>query len=91
MANPFPGMDPFLEKASRWRGIHGRFINWLADAIDVLLPDNYTAELDERIYIANPPKDMYPDVFVVTHADKRRHQNGNSATEIERASCRERV
>ncbi len=83
MANPFPGMDPFLEKPSRWRGIHNRLINWLADTIDVLLPDNYSAEIDERIYVASPPKDMYPDVFVARKkAEGKRTRNGASATGV---------
>jgi hypothetical protein len=67
MANPFPGMNPFLELPSRWQSFHQRFITYLADTIDSLLPDNYSADFGERVYVATPPKGMYPDVFVVKH------------------------
>ena len=56
MENPFPGMNPFLEMASRWRSFHDRFIVYLADAIDPLLPENYSADLGDRIYAATPPQ-----------------------------------
>ncbi len=79
MANPFPGMNPFLEKPSRWQSFHQRFITYLADTIDSLLPEDYFADLGERVYVATPPKGMYPDVFVVKHARKKKERDGMTA------------
>lgn len=72
MANPFPGMNPFLESPARWPSFHQRFITYLADAIDPLLPANYSADFGERNYVTTPPKGMYPDIFVVRHTRKRK-------------------
>ncbi len=82
MANPFPGMNPFLEKPARWPSVHHRFITYLADAIDQQLPANYSADIDERVYVAHPPKDMYPDVFVVKHQRKKKERNGLATTAL---------
>jgi hypothetical protein len=82
MANPFPGMNPFLEWPARWPSIHDRFITYLADTIDALLPENYSADINERIYVANPPKDMYPDVFVVKQPRKKKERNGSASTAV---------
>jgi hypothetical protein len=47
MPNPFPGMNPFLEKPARWQSFHQRFITYLADTIDSLLPEDYSADIGE--------------------------------------------
>lgn len=79
MANPFPGMNPYLELPARWQSFHHRFITYLADALDLLLPDDYSADIGERVYVATPPKGMYPDVFVVKHGRKKKEGNGATA------------
>ena len=79
MANPFPGMNPFLESPARWQSFHQRFITYLADAMDPLLPENYSADLGTRVYVATPPKGMYPDVFVMKHARKMKERHGATA------------
>ena len=79
MPNPFPGMNPFLEKPARWQSFHQRFITYLADTIDSLLPEDYSADIGERVYVATPPKGMYPDAFVVKHARKKKKHPGMTA------------
>jgi hypothetical protein len=81
MASPFPGMDPFLEKPSRWQSVHQRYITYLADAINPLLPENYVADIGERIYVTTPPKEMYPDVYVLKHP-KKKERNGRAASSV---------
>src|SRR5258708_6736726 len=82
MPNPFPGMNPFLERPARWPSLPHRFITYLADTIDPLLPEDSPADMDERIYVANPPKDMYPDVFVVKQTQKKKKQKGRTPPAI---------
>lgn len=65
MASPFPGMDPYLEHPTRWPGLHLRLITYLGDKINTLLPDRYVANLGERVYIVEPQRSMYPDIFLV--------------------------
>ncbi|MBI2808044.1 MAG: DUF4058 family protein [Planctomycetes bacterium] len=79
MPNPFPGMNPFLEKPSLWPSFHQRFITYLADAIDPLLPENHSADLGVRVYTSAPSNGMYPDVFVAKHAQKKKGRNGTTA------------
>ena len=79
MENPFPGMNPFMELPARWQSFHHRFITYLADSIDSVLPNDYSADFGERVYVSTPPKGMYPDVFVVKHAQKKKARRGTSA------------
>ena len=53
MLSPFPGMDPYLEKPSRWPGIH---LNLIAAAQALLTPQlrpKYLVRVEERVYIAD--------------------------------------
>lgn len=51
MGSVFPGMDPFLEDPAYWPDFHSRFINNWADAISDVLPEQYEANLGERVYL----------------------------------------
>ncbi len=71
MTNPFPGMNPYLEDVSRWAGVHQRFITYLADALNEQLPENYIADVEERLYIEKPEnvrRLLVPDVVVTQTA-----------------------
>lgn len=66
MASPFPGMDPYLER--HWRDVHTRLIAYSADALQMQLPGNLVARMEERVYIemeGAPARVVYPDVRVV--------------------------
>jgi hypothetical protein len=52
MPSFFPGMDPYLESAAFWYDFHDRFINVWAEAIADVLPDEYEASINERVYLA---------------------------------------
>lgn len=68
MPTPFPGMDPYLEKPAHWSNFHSSFITYWRDALFELLPDQYEANLGERVYLVeNDPearKLIYPDLAV---------------------------
>lgn len=51
MASPFPGMDPYLENTYAWQGFHNLFVALLCEAVQPLLPQNYVATVELRIYI----------------------------------------
>jgi hypothetical protein len=57
-------MDPYLEDADLWPGLHQRFITYLADALSELLPPRYVANLNERLYIDDPNRVIVPDAAV---------------------------
>lgn len=50
--SPFPGMDPYLETPSLWRGVHTRLITLIADTLAPRLAPAFTVAIEERVYIA---------------------------------------
>lgn len=68
MPSPFPGMDPYLESAAYWRGVHSRFINDLADELNCTLPMGYAADIDERLYLVESDRSLFPDLLVSREA-----------------------
>src|SRR3712207_5190766 len=61
MPSPFPGMDPYLEHPALWPGVHQRLITYMGDALTELLPPRYVANINERLYIDQPDRDISPD------------------------------
>src|SRR5437868_5025800 len=76
MARPFPGMDPYLESPAAWPDFHTTFINYWREAIADQLPDEYEANLSERVYLV----EVDPDVRKLISPD-----TGVSSTEPARA------
>jgi hypothetical protein len=57
-------MDPYLEHPAWWRGVHHRLITYIADTLSAQLPERYVTEIDERLYVVEAERDLYPDVLV---------------------------
>ena len=51
MDNPFPGMNPYLER--RWGGVHTTMAVYVADGLNELLPDDLIARVKETELIAD--------------------------------------
>lgn len=81
MANPFPGMDPFMEEPSIWPTVHQGLISLLWMELNHRLPVGYVANVEERVFLVEPPTIRYPDVHVAKNPRKST-QNGNGATAI---------
>ena len=70
--NPFPGMNPYLERSSIWPGFHNRLVTLLAEQMGPKLPGNYRIDLEERVEVQthfDPPPSlalalMIPDALV---------------------------
>ena len=65
MASPFPGMDPFLEQAEIFSGLHDRLITYLSESLQPLLPPPYYADMGRRAWIEVSERYIGPDVNVV--------------------------
>ena len=70
MPTPFPGMDPYLERAGVWEEVHTRLIVALADALGLQVRPKYRVGVEQRTYLAVMTPDEYklvgkPDVLVV--------------------------
>ena len=64
MPNPFPGMNPYLEDPTRWKGFHNSLIDRIADALDLVLPLGYSIETESRVVLEPLERSYYPDVVV---------------------------
>jgi hypothetical protein len=60
----FPGMDPYLEDARLWPGVHSRLIVYTADALRPQLGRRYVATIEERVYVEGPDRQTRPDVSI---------------------------
>jgi hypothetical protein len=71
--NPFPGINPWLQ--DYWRDFHGRFLVYLGDALNEMLPTGMTARVEERLAITTEQSDdqrhgYYADVAVAEDWDR---------------------
>jgi len=70
MASPFPGMDPFIERPSRWEGALSRLINGISDYLADLVAPHFYVDIETHVYIVTPDDEgwqsIVPDVYVVT-------------------------
>ncbi len=55
MPSPFPGMNPYLEKADLWNDFHNRYIAALAEALTGPLSPRYYVKIEEYLYIHDLP------------------------------------
>ena len=53
--NPFPGMNPYLETANLWPGIHNQIIVGLANVLGPGLRPDYLVRIQQRVYIEKEP------------------------------------
>jgi hypothetical protein len=58
MPSPFPGMNPYLERAAVWRTFHQNYLYALQAAITGQVDDRYVVQLDTTLYIHEPPADQ---------------------------------
>ncbi len=89
--NPFPGMNPYLERY--WRDIHASLIVYAREALQQQLPAGLIARIEERVYVDIPPEGarriIYPDVRIVTTHEQP--SAGASATAVADKTQVERI
>src|SRR5215813_3789114 len=83
MPTPFPGMDPYLERAEVWEEVHTRLIVAMADALGPQVRPKYRVGVEQRTYLAVLTPDEYelvgkPDVLVA--APRRQEQSVHATT-----------
>ncbi len=71
-ANPFPGMNPYLERSGLWQDVHTSIIVGLRNFLVPRLQPDYGVQILERVYIAaepdtgGQPRFRIPDAMVLT-------------------------
>ena len=53
--NPFPGMNPYLERPDLWHGIHQWAISELARTLGLQLRPDYLVRIEQRVYVSEEP------------------------------------
>jgi hypothetical protein len=91
MPSPFPGMDPYLEKPSVFAGFHGRFITYLEDAVQKLLPAPYFAKSGQRVWVELADRVREPDVSVVAPPTWHEEQRTSGGTAVIEAVASEPI
>ena len=82
--NPFPGMNPYLERRDNWPDFHNDLVAQLRAHLGPQLPDHYRIGLEQRVEVEEPfgpPAElaqMVPDVLVtdLDPAHQRRRMSG---------------
>ena len=52
--NPFPGMNPYLERPDIWPDFHNRLIAAVGEELGPRLPDRYRIALERRVEVEEP-------------------------------------
>lgn len=65
MPCPFPGMDPYIERPEIWPDFHDRLIAYLCGALNPFLRPRYVALTQDRLYVFESGRPIYPDVGVI--------------------------
>ena len=74
MAGPFPGMDPYLERADIWPAVQRHLVAALFQQLLPALVENYRARVGIREYTAETPlftsvlREQFAEEFVEIHA-----------------------
>ena len=53
--NPFPGMNPYLERPELWHGIHQWVIAEMARTLGQQLRPDYLVRIEQRVYVSEEP------------------------------------
>ncbi len=53
--NPFPGMNPYMERPELWHGIHQWVIAELARTLGSQLRPDYLVRIEQRVYVSEEP------------------------------------
>jgi len=71
MPSPFPGMDPYLEAPHLWSEVHQRLITYISDQLQPCIRPKYRATLEERVYLLEPERSIFPDVTILQYHPPR--------------------
>ncbi|MGH7130236.1 MAG: DUF4058 family protein, partial [Planctomycetaceae bacterium] len=84
MPCPFPGMDPYLERPAIWPDFHNRLITYVGELLQPLLRPRYAALTQNRLYVVEHHRPIYPDVSVVqAERYEPEEEGGGTATAVE--------
>lgn len=65
MASPFPGMDPYIERPAMWADFHDALVPFIRGALQPMLKPKYAAVGQDRLYVIEAERPIFPDVSIV--------------------------
>ncbi len=65
MANPFPGMNPYLEDRALWSDFHTRVAVHISNQLQPQLRPRYVARVEKRVYLEFVARETLPDVALL--------------------------
>jgi hypothetical protein len=65
MPSPFPGMDPYIERAAIFPDFHDRLLIYLGAALRPLLRPKYVPLTQDRLYVVESDRPIFPDVAIL--------------------------
>ena len=77
MPSPFPGMDPYIERPAIWPDFHDRLIAAIVGVLQPLLRPRFAAVTQDRLYLVESERSVYPDVAVVKTPRSNRRDDAN--------------
>lgn len=84
MPSPFPGMDPYIERPAIWPDFHDRLISSIIGKLQPLLRPRLAAVTQDRLYLVESDRAMYPDVSIVqTPQPNLRDSSGTAILEVD--------
>jgi hypothetical protein len=80
MTCPFPGMDPYIEQPAIWPDFHDSLITAIRGALNPFLRPRYAALTQDRLYVFQSSRPIYPDIGVIDLSPRRRTTAHGAAT-----------
>lgn len=76
MPCPFPGMDPYLERAAIWPDFHDSLIACIRAELQPMLRPRYVAITQDRLYVVESERPIRPDISIVRTSSRERAESG---------------
>lgn len=86
MPCPFPGMDPYIERPDIWPDFHDRFVTFLSGDLQPKLRPRYAALVQDRLYVVESERPIWPDVSIVRASDAPRSGGAVAVVEPDAAA-----
>jgi hypothetical protein len=84
MPSPFPGMNPYIERASVWHDFHESFLPQVREALTAQVVPRYFVRIDEHMYIHAVPSGLPEfDTEALSYLEIRDRENNELITVVE--------
>ena len=83
MANPFPGMNPYLEDRALWNDFHARLAVYISNQLQPQVRPRYVTRVEARIYLEFAAREIVPDVALL----RRKSESPDKGVAVMEPEC----